>query len=151
MGRNTGKGHRVGITAGRTQTYNPKTEKFVKRDTTTGRFISCKDTPYKNIRKDDMAKMKNEEIKEKKVKNLPIGANKSGPKTRQKVGSTSGTKTKSCPKSGTKSGPKSGPKSGTKTKSGPKSGTKTGTKTKTGPKSGLKAKPKTEKKANPKK
>lgn len=53
MARNTGNGTRVGIITNRTQTYNPKTKQYVKRDTTTGQIISCKDTPYKAVRRED--------------------------------------------------------------------------------------------------
>lgn len=56
MARNTGEGYRTGVIAGRTQTYNPKTGKYVKRDKKTGKIISCKDTPYKNVVKDSRAK-----------------------------------------------------------------------------------------------
>lgn len=52
MAINTGNGSRQGIIGKRTQSYNPKTDKYVKRDTNTGRFLSCKDTPFKNIRKE---------------------------------------------------------------------------------------------------
>ena len=52
MAKNTGNGHRKGIVSERTQVYNEKTKKYIKRDTATGRFLSSKDTPYKNIRKE---------------------------------------------------------------------------------------------------
>lgn len=51
MGKNTGKGYRTGPVKDRTQSYNPKTKMYVKRDTTTGKIISCKKTAYKNVRK----------------------------------------------------------------------------------------------------
>ena len=56
MGRNTGNGKRIGNVKERTQTYNPKTNQFVKRDTATGRIIGTKSTPFKSVRKDARAK-----------------------------------------------------------------------------------------------
>ena len=38
----TGDGHRNGAVRQRSQTYNPKTNTWVKRDTNTGRFMSIK-------------------------------------------------------------------------------------------------------------
>jgi len=55
MARNSGDGHRVGTIKNRTQTYNPNTGKYVKRDTETGQFVSSKDTPYKSIRCEESA------------------------------------------------------------------------------------------------
>ena len=52
MAKNTGDGHRAGQISGRSQTYNPKTEKYVKRDTETRKFLSSKDTPFKSVRKE---------------------------------------------------------------------------------------------------
>ena len=41
----------------RSQTYNPKTECFIKRDTKTGKFISCKkEEPYKGVKKENNLK-----------------------------------------------------------------------------------------------
>jgi len=50
----TGDGHRNGQVTGRSQTYNPKTEVWVKRDTSTGQFIDGKSdsTPFKGVRKE---------------------------------------------------------------------------------------------------
>jgi hypothetical protein len=79
MAINNGNGHRTGIVSKRTQTYNPKTEQFVKRDTTTGKFLSCKDTPFKNIRKEDVIKKKketlevNKKAKKEEKKKLTVG------------------------------------------------------------------------------
>ena len=56
MAKNTGKGHRQGIVSNRTQAYNDKTGQFVKRDTQTGKFISCSENPYKNIRREQSAR-----------------------------------------------------------------------------------------------
>lgn len=49
-----GDGHRNGAVRGRSQTFNPHTERFVKRDTETGRFIDQKsdDKPFKGVRKE---------------------------------------------------------------------------------------------------
>jgi len=60
MGTNTGSKHRKGATKNRSQTYNNKTGCYVKRDTKTGRFISCKkEVPYKGVAKDSNAKSAN--------------------------------------------------------------------------------------------
>lgn len=50
----SGDGHRKGMVKGRSQTYNPKTETWVKRDTDTGRFMDGKKdgTPFKGVRKE---------------------------------------------------------------------------------------------------
>lgn len=49
-----GDGARKGAVKDRSQTYNPKTEKWVKRDTNTGQFLDIKQdgTPFKGIRKE---------------------------------------------------------------------------------------------------
>lgn len=56
MARNgkTGDGHRNGAVRDRSQTHNPKTDQWVKRDTDTGRFMDVKQdgTPFKGIRKE---------------------------------------------------------------------------------------------------
>ncbi len=51
MGKNTGDGFRQGAVNKRSQTYNPKTEQFVKRGEN-GQFIGAKDTPYKGVKKE---------------------------------------------------------------------------------------------------
>jgi hypothetical protein len=50
----TGDGHRQGAVKDRSQTYNPKTGDWVKRDTDSGRFIDRKsdDRPFKGVRKE---------------------------------------------------------------------------------------------------
>lgn len=50
----TGDGHRNGAVTGRSQTYNPKTEQWVKRDSETGRFMDVKQdgTPFKGVTKE---------------------------------------------------------------------------------------------------
>jgi hypothetical protein len=49
-----GDGHRNGAVRERSQTYNPKTEQWVKRDTDTGRFIDVNKNgqPHKGVRKE---------------------------------------------------------------------------------------------------
>lgn len=49
-----GDGCHKGAVTGRSQTYNPKTDAYVKRDTSTGRFMDQKadDKPFKGIRKE---------------------------------------------------------------------------------------------------
>jgi len=50
----TGDGHRNGAVRGRSQTYNPKTNRWVKRDTGTGRFMDQKadPKPFKGVRRE---------------------------------------------------------------------------------------------------
>ena len=50
----SGDGHRNGAVKERSQTYNPKTEQWVKRDTNTGRFMDAKQdgTPFKGVLKE---------------------------------------------------------------------------------------------------
>lgn len=53
MAKNGPKGHgRVGRIRGRSQTFNPKTKRYVERDTKTGRFINVKSNraPFKDVR-----------------------------------------------------------------------------------------------------
>ena len=49
-----GDGHRNGAVRDRSQTYNPKTETWVKRDSDNGRFMDVKKdgTPFKGVRKE---------------------------------------------------------------------------------------------------
>lgn len=49
-----GDGHRIGAVKERSQTYNPKTDRWTKRDTNTGQFIDTKSdgTPFKGVRKE---------------------------------------------------------------------------------------------------
>lgn len=49
-----GDGHRNGAVRKRSQTYNPKTDQWVKRDADTGRFIDVKQdgAPFKGVRKE---------------------------------------------------------------------------------------------------
>ena len=49
-----GDGQRKGMVKGRSQTFNPVTKKWVKRDTVTGMFMDVKQggTPFKGVRKE---------------------------------------------------------------------------------------------------
>ena len=49
-----GAGKSNGAHRERSQTYNPKTDNWVKRDTNTGRFMDVKQdgTPFKGVRKE---------------------------------------------------------------------------------------------------
>lgn len=49
-----GDNRRNGMVRGRSQTYNPRTQQYVKRDTSTGRFMDVKidGTPFKGVRKE---------------------------------------------------------------------------------------------------
>jgi hypothetical protein len=48
-------GHREGAVKQRSQTFNPKTDRWVKRDTESGRFIDQKanQSPFKGVRKEN--------------------------------------------------------------------------------------------------
>ena len=50
----TGDGHRNGAVKQRSQVYNPKTEQWVKRDTTTGLFMDVNKNgqPHKGVRRE---------------------------------------------------------------------------------------------------
>ena len=52
MAKNTDNNTRKGAVKDRSQVLNPKTKLYVKRDKTTGKFISAKATPYKGVRKE---------------------------------------------------------------------------------------------------
>ena len=49
-----GDGHRNGAVRDRSQVFNPKVDRFVKRDTDTGRFMDQKvdGAPFKGVRKE---------------------------------------------------------------------------------------------------
>lgn len=49
-----GDGHRNGAVRERTQTFNPKTESWVKRDSNTGKFMDVKSDgkPFKGVTKE---------------------------------------------------------------------------------------------------
>ena len=59
MAKNTKEGHRIGAVKDRSQTYNEKTGQYVKRDTSTGKFLSASENMYKGIK---MEKVKKEEV-----------------------------------------------------------------------------------------
>ncbi len=50
-----GDGRRIGAVRERSQTFNPKTNQWVKRDAKTGRFMDVKKdgTPFKGVTKED--------------------------------------------------------------------------------------------------
>lgn len=50
----TGDGHRNGAVKDRSQTYNDKIERWIKRDSDSGRFIDVKSDPdpFKGVRKE---------------------------------------------------------------------------------------------------
>jgi hypothetical protein len=52
MGKNTGEGYRQGSVKDRVQIRNPRTDRYVKVDTKTGRILEQKKTkgPYKGVR-----------------------------------------------------------------------------------------------------
>ena len=49
-----GDNARIGAVKDRAQTFNPKTEQWVKRDSSTGKFMDVKNdgTPFKGVRKE---------------------------------------------------------------------------------------------------
>lgn len=49
-----GDGHSIGAVKERSQTYNPKTDQWVKRNANTGQFMNVKQVgnPFKGIRKE---------------------------------------------------------------------------------------------------
>ncbi|NEO86007.1 MAG: hypothetical protein F6J87_17385 [Spirulina sp. SIO3F2] len=55
MAKNTGKGSRKGSVNDRSQTYNSKTESWVKRNTETGQFMDQKadGKPFKGVAKEE--------------------------------------------------------------------------------------------------
>jgi len=55
MAKNTGRGYRKGAVDNRSQTFNPRTKQWVKRNDDTGRFMDAKQdgTPFKGVRKED--------------------------------------------------------------------------------------------------
>ena len=49
MGKNTGNKSRKGAVIDRSQMYNDKTGLFIKRDTTTGKFMAASETKFKGV------------------------------------------------------------------------------------------------------
>lgn len=54
MAKNTNMGFRRGAVVDRSQTHNPVTDRWTKRDSDTGRFIDQKsdEKPFKGVRKE---------------------------------------------------------------------------------------------------
>lgn len=54
MAKNTGSDYRQGAVKSRTQTFNPQNGTYVKRDSTTGRFMDVKSdgTKFKGVTKE---------------------------------------------------------------------------------------------------
>lgn len=54
MAKNTGSNYRKGAVKGRTQTYNPKNNSYIKRDSSTGKFMDVKsdNKPFKGVTKE---------------------------------------------------------------------------------------------------
>lgn len=50
-----GDGHRIGVVKERSQTYNPKTDQWVKCNANTGQFMDVKQdgNPFKGIREEN--------------------------------------------------------------------------------------------------
>lgn len=50
----TGDHRRIGAVRDRSQTYNPRNDRYVKRDDTTGRFVDQKadNKPFKGVRRE---------------------------------------------------------------------------------------------------
>lgn len=55
MAKNTGRGYRKGAVDKRSQTFNPHTGQWIKRDDDTGKFMDVKQdgTPFKGVRRED--------------------------------------------------------------------------------------------------
>lgn len=49
MAGNTGEGYRKGAIKERSQTFNQTNNMYIKRDTTTGRFIASSKTKFKGV------------------------------------------------------------------------------------------------------
>jgi len=49
MAGNTNNGYRKGAIKDRSQTFNSTTNQYIKRDTTTGKFIATSKTKFKGI------------------------------------------------------------------------------------------------------
>jgi hypothetical protein len=70
MATNSGKSSRVGAVRDRSQVYNPTTGNYVKRDTTTGRFIDVKSDgkPFKGVKKESISIKANPNVKKETAK-----------------------------------------------------------------------------------
>jgi len=85
MAKNTGNGSRIGSVKNRTQVLNTKTDRYVKRDTTTGQFINQKsdDKPFKlntsaTVRIENFKNLANTKINLFEAFTVIIGTNGSG-------------------------------------------------------------------------
>jgi hypothetical protein len=80
MGSNTNKGYRVGAVKDRSQIYNPKTDQFIKRDSSTGKFISASNNKYKGVtvEKAKVEKAKVEKVEKAKVEKAKVEKVKKG-------------------------------------------------------------------------
>jgi hypothetical protein len=107
MGVNTGNGARIGVVRNRKQTFNPKTKKFVKLDTETGKILACKNEPFKSIRMDAKAKAAASALESGQP---PKVAKAKASKPAKKTGSNSKSNGKATPK------PKTTPKRAAKPK-----------------------------------
>ncbi len=56
MGKNTGQNRRLGPVKNRSQCYNGQTGQYIKRDVSTGRFMSAQTKPHKGVLKEQTAK-----------------------------------------------------------------------------------------------
>lgn len=65
MATNSGKNSRKGAVKDRSQVFNPSTGNYVKRDTTTGRFLDVKSDgkPFKGVRKEAVTIKANPNVK----------------------------------------------------------------------------------------
>ncbi len=77
MATNSGNNSRKGSVKDRSQVFNPSTGNYIKRDTTTGRFIDVKSDgkPFKGVRKESNSVKASPNIKKdvaKKAENAVI-------------------------------------------------------------------------------
>ncbi len=70
MATNSGKNSRKGAVKDRSQVFNPSTGNYVKRDTTTGRFLDVKSDgkPFKGVRKEAVTIKANPNVKKETAK-----------------------------------------------------------------------------------
>jgi hypothetical protein len=70
MATNNGKNSRKGAVKDRSQVFNPSTGNYVKRDTTTGRFLDVKSDgkPFKGVRKEAVTIKANPNVKKETAK-----------------------------------------------------------------------------------
>ena len=70
MATNSGKNSRKGAVKDRSQVFNPSTGNYVKRDTTTGKFLDVKSDgkPFKGVRKEAVTIKANPNVKKETAK-----------------------------------------------------------------------------------